>query len=264
MNNSIVHGYLAKARQAARQAGRVILQAHNARHKDDINYNEKNVGDFVTEIDIKAELEILQVLQSSYPDHNFVSEEHYPLGTNKNSLYTWFIDPIDGTNNFITGNPYFGPAIALQYKDQTILGLVYNPVLDMYHWAIKGEGAWREIQGMIITLRNRKESPVKICLMGFEFYQINYEALSNQFPGRVRVFGALAHDLCTVADGRAAALFRQKIGEMHKWDYLAGQLICQEAGLISTIEYKEIDSKKSAKLVTADQDDWNFLNNLTF
>ena len=63
-------------------------------------------------------------------------------GVKKKSDYLWVVDPLDGTTNYIIGNPLFAVSICLIYKKELIIGVVYAPFLHEIFWAEKGEGAW--------------------------------------------------------------------------------------------------------------------------
>ena len=83
-------------------------------------------------MDIKIESLIIKGIHKSYPDHNILSEEIGDM--KKDSDYLWVIDPIDGTKNFLKDIPLFTVSIALQYKDEIVLGVVFNPSTHhLYH-----------------------------------------------------------------------------------------------------------------------------------
>ncbi|MCZ6853645.1 MAG: inositol monophosphatase, partial [Gammaproteobacteria bacterium] len=97
------------ALRAARQAGQIILRAMD--RIDRLEIEEKGHNDFVSNIDREAETAIIEVLHNAYPDHGIVGEEHgesFP-----SDEYTWVIDPLDGTTNFLQGIPHFCVSIAL-------------------------------------------------------------------------------------------------------------------------------------------------------
>ena len=96
--------------RAARAAGKVITQ--NVDRYDPQSIQKKQRNDFVTEVDRRAEAEIVSVLQKAFPDHSFLCEESGLVG-NKEAEFQWIIDPLDGTTNFIHGLPHFSVSIAL-------------------------------------------------------------------------------------------------------------------------------------------------------
>src|SRR6476659_6648800 len=104
--------FLEGAVDAAHAAGAVIQEG--ARNRTSLNIERKTVNDFVSEIDKGAERVIIATLAARYPDHAFKAEESGEAGT---SRYTWLIDPLDGTTNFLHGIPYYCVSIALQIGD---------------------------------------------------------------------------------------------------------------------------------------------------
>ena len=94
----------------------------------------------VTEVDIKAENTIKEIIMNAFPDYGFYGEE--TCRENKNSEYTWLVDPIDGTKGFVRGYPFFSTQIALMHHDEIILGVSNAPIFDEIIFAEKGKGAW--------------------------------------------------------------------------------------------------------------------------
>src|SRR5690554_7798885 len=108
-----MHAMLNIAVRAARAAGRVAMKTFSQPHEMEIEM--KSANDYVTNADKAAELAIIQTIQRSYPDHQFLAEESGELkGTDAD--YLWVIDPIDGTSNFMRGVPHFCISIALLHK----------------------------------------------------------------------------------------------------------------------------------------------------
>ena len=120
-----------------------------------IQINTKQNNEFFTDIDVKTELYLIKNLEKIFPNANFVSEE-----TNSEYLltdgFTWIIDPIDGTNNFIRSNPHFCIAVSLKIENQTMLGFVYDPLRDEMFKAVKGRGAF--LNNRLITPSTEKRN----------------------------------------------------------------------------------------------------------
>ncbi|HMU68194.1 MAG TPA: inositol monophosphatase family protein, partial [Cellvibrionaceae bacterium] len=114
---------LTMALRAARKAGEIIERA--IERVDLLTIEEKGRNDFVSEIDKKAEQEILYHLKKAYPDHAFLGEE---TGRSNSSDYVWIIDPLDGTTNFLHGIPHFSVSIACAYKGVLTHAVVYDPI----------------------------------------------------------------------------------------------------------------------------------------
>ena len=102
------------ALRAGRRAGRIIVRAMD--RVDTLHIVEKQQNDFVSEVDRDAESAIIEVLHKAYPDHGILGEEHGDSFTG--SEYTWVIDPLDGTTNFLHGIPHFAVSIGLKYRNR--------------------------------------------------------------------------------------------------------------------------------------------------
>ena len=126
--------YLEIAIQSAKEAGAYLLDHFHENHSP-FYKSEFDVGLFV---DKESEEIILKRIRNAFPSHNIYSEE---IGAIKNdSDLTWYIDPLDGTNNYFVGIPYFGVSIALVKNGEAIVGVVYNPITNQLFTTIKGMG----------------------------------------------------------------------------------------------------------------------------
>jgi myo-inositol-1(or 4)-monophosphatase len=192
----------------------------------------------VTEHDQAAEALIVQRLKSAYPDHRLVTEEsaEQPGAGAAESPYTWYIDPIDGTNNFANGFPIFAVSIALYEAGQPLLGVVYDPMRDESFSAISGHGA---------TLRSRDGSrPIRVSpepllldsllATGFPYDRHqsgddNIAQLSAFLKSArgIRRTGAAALDMACVAAGRLDGYWEFRL---QSWDLAAGVCLVLEAG----------------------------------
>ena len=126
------------ALRAARKAGDLIVRASD--DMDRVGYQAKAAADFVTEVDIAAEKEILYQLGKAYPEHRFLCEES-GLSGNEDSDYTWVIDPLDGTSNFLRGIPHYAISIACLHRGKIEHAVVYDPVRREEFIASRGRGA---------------------------------------------------------------------------------------------------------------------------
>src|SRR4051812_1097167 len=122
--------------RAARRAGEVILRGMNRVHRLDIRAKGQN--DFVTEIDMQAERDIIDIIHKSYPDHAILAEESGERGENE---FVWIIDPLDGTTNFMHGFPQFAVSIAVQRRGRIEHGVIYDPLRQELFTSSRGEGA---------------------------------------------------------------------------------------------------------------------------
>ncbi|MBC8519559.1 MAG: inositol monophosphatase [Gammaproteobacteria bacterium] len=213
--------------KAARRAGSVILRSID--RLDALNIESKGKNDFVSEVDRKAEAEIIKILHQAYPDHSILAEEN---GSFEGNEYKWIIDPLDGTTNYLHGFPVFSVSIALAFGDNLLHAVVYDPLRDELFTASKGDGAM--LNNRRIRTTNRKGISGSLLGTGFPFkdqqhlevYMETFKALFPDSAG-IRRAGSAAIDLAYVAAGRLDGFW--EIG-LNPWDIAAGALLVSEAG----------------------------------
>jgi len=219
----------------ADEAGALLRQGINERK---VISRKSTAVDLVTEHDQAAEALIVQRLKSAYPEHRLVTEEsaEQPGSSAPEGAYTWYIDPLDGTNNFAHGFPIFAVSIALYKAGQPLLGVVYDPMRDESFSAIRGQGA---------TLRTKdgrgpiqvSQEPVlvdSLLATGFPYdrHQSGNDNIAqlSAFLKRARGIrrpGAAALDMAYVAAGRLDGYWEFKL---QSWDLAAGACLVLEAG----------------------------------
>jgi len=215
--------------RAARAAGKVITQ--NVDRMDSVKIDSKGRNDVVTEIDRRAEAEILAVLQRSFPDHACLCEESGLIG-NEDAEYQWVIDPLDGTMNFVHGLPHFSVSIALKQKGKLYQAVIYDPMRQELFTASRGEGAY--LDGKRIRVAQTKQLQDALLGTGFpyrpgqdlDFYQRTSRHYTERAAG-IRRLGSAALDLAYVAAGRLDGTW---LAGLQAWDLAAGGLIVREAG----------------------------------
>ena len=216
--------------KAARAAGALINRA--ALDIESVRVAQKQVNDFVTEVDQAAERTIIETLLGAYPDHGILGEESGNEFGNKNSDYVWIIDPLDGTTNFIHGFPVYCVSIALSVKGKIEHAVVYDPTRNDLFTATRGRGAFLNER----RIRVSKRTQLKDCLVstGFPFRPgDNFRAYMRMFAevtqrtAGVRRPGAAALDLAYVAAGFTDGFFETGLSI---WDVAAGSLLITEAG----------------------------------
>lgn len=213
--------------KAARRAGDIINRA--AENIEQLKIQHKTKNDLVSEVDHAAEAEIIKSLQKIYPDHAFLAEESGRIGE---SDYEWIIDPLDGTTNFLHGFPVYAVSIALAYKKQLQVAVVYDPCRNDLFTASRGSGAYLNEKRIRVSKRDKLID----CLIGTGFpfransdvdsYGEMFKALALKTAG-IRRPGAAALDLANVAAGRLDGFW--EIG-LSPWDMAAGALLIKEAG----------------------------------
>ena len=229
------------ALRAARKAGDLIVRASD--ELDRVGHQAKGVADYVTEVDVAAEQEILYQLGKAYPDHAFLAEESGQTG-NEKSDHLWIIDPLDGTSNFMRGIPHYCVSIACLIDGRLAHAVVFDPVRQEEFTASRGRGA--QLNGHRLRVSNRTD--LSECLLGTGIPFLGHEQqrlpqytqtlaeLAGQCMG-IRRAGAAALDLAYVAAGRFDGSWETGL---ERWDMAAGALLIKEAGgLISDLNGSE-------------------------
>ncbi|MDH0048377.1 inositol monophosphatase family protein [Comamonas terrigena] len=225
-----LHPMLNVAIKAARAAGAVINRA--ALDVENVRVAQKQVNDFVTEVDQASERIIIETLLGAYPQHGILAEESGSEYGNKNADHIWIIDPLDGTTNFIHGFPVYCVSIALSYKGKIEHAVVYDPSRNDLFTATRGRGAFLNER----RIRVSKRTQLKDCLVstGFPFrpgdnlrhYLRMFADVTERVAG-VRRPGSAALDLAYVAAGFTDGFFETGLSS---WDIAAGSLLVTEAG----------------------------------
>ncbi|MEO7387127.1 MAG: inositol monophosphatase family protein [Gammaproteobacteria bacterium] len=218
--------------QAARRAGDIAVRALS--RLDQLEIRAKARNEYVTQVDQAAEQAILESIRKRYPDHAFLAEESGRSGDHE---FTWIVDPLDGTTNFVHGFPTFSVSIALRRHDTLEVGVVYDPCRQELFTAMRGRGA--QLDGKRIRVSERKDLDGTLIGTGFP-YRSNARWMKTylQMLGSVmensagvRRPGSAALDLSYVAAGRLDGFF--EFG-LEIWDTAAGTLMIQEAGGLVT------------------------------
>ena len=212
----------------SREAGRITLDFRS--RLSSLGIEKKSSKDLVTEADKAVESFLVETIRKKYPDHAILGEES---GSHQGQEgYRWIIDPIDGTNSFLHGQPFYSVSIALEKDGTIVLGAVNAPILDEFFFAENGQGA---------TCNN---SPIRVSncsdlingMMGTGFACVRNDRARHNLPyfnailphiRGIRRFGSVAIDLSYVACGRMDGFWELAL---HTYDIAAGALILQEAG----------------------------------
>ena len=165
MSSPNLHPMVNVAVKAAREAGKIINRA--ALDIEAVRITQKQVNDFVTDVDKASEAAIIETLLTAYPGHGILAEESGQEHGAKDSEYVWIIDPLDGTTNFIHGLPVYCVSIALAVKGKVEQAVVYDPTRNDLFTATKGRGAFLNDRRIRVSKRTRLAE----CLIssGFPF-----------------------------------------------------------------------------------------------
>jgi myo-inositol-1(or 4)-monophosphatase len=230
MASSNLHPMLNVAVKAARAAGAIINRA--ALDVEAVRISQKQVNDFVTEVDHASEATIIETLLTAYPHHAIWAEESGKTHGTQGSDFVWIIDPLDGTTNFIHGFPVYCVSIALAVKGKMEQAVIYDPTRNDLFTATKGRGAYMNERRMRVS--KRTELRQSLIGTGFPFRPgdnfNNYLRMMAEVMQRtagLRRPGAAALDLAYVAAGFSDGFFETGLSP---WDVAAGSLLVTEAG----------------------------------
>ena len=213
----------------AESAGPLFLEGYT--QAKTISY--KSAVDLVTDYDVKVELYVKEKLSAAFPEHTLVGEE-----TNEGITYpdkAIYIDPIDGTTNFVHGIPFCAISIGIWEGGEPVAGVVYNPVLEELFYAEKGKGAYCNSEVLHVSEAQTLEK--SLIATGFPYTKIEQgedfrwamKSIEAVLPYTrdIRRLGSAALDLCYVARGTFEGYFEINL---KPWDVAAGILMVKEAG----------------------------------
>ena len=212
--------------RVAKDAGRLLRDRFGTR----IDIDHKGAIDIVTDVDLASESLIREAISTYYPGHEILAEEG---GLSESgSEYRWIIDPLDGTTNYAHSYPIFCVSIALEWKGEVVIGVVYDPMRDELFTAERGGGA--TLNNTPIRVSKTAEMMQGLLSTGFP-YDIKTSRLTNldhwenfaMNAQALRRDGAAALDLCYVACGRFDGFWELNLSP---WDTAAGALVVAEAG----------------------------------
>ena len=223
-----MHPLLNIAVGAARRAGEVIVRSLD--RVGALVVSEKGRNDFVSEVDRAAEQALIATIRKSYPSHGFLAEES---GAAAGDDYTWVIDPLDGTTNFLHGFPQFAVSVACRHRGRAEVGVVLDPLRGELFTAERGGGT--QLDGRRLRVSQRPGLEGALVGTGFPYrenrrllqpYLAMLESVMQATAG-VRRPGSASLDLAYVAAGRLDAFWEFGLSP---WDTAAGILLITEAG----------------------------------
>ena len=211
------------AERAARAAGEML------EHHGTLRISRKSENDFVTEMDVKSEHMLRDILLTACPEDEFYGEEG---GGATRAVGRWIVDPIDGTVNFMRGEREYSISIAYEHDGELVMGCVYCIGTDEMFLAVKGEGATCNGKPIHVSDIERLRDSIVFVGLGHRNPKHLAETEAIFFPmmhaiSDIRRSGSAAYDLCCVAAGRAEAFIEQGLGI---YDYAAAYVILTEAG----------------------------------
>jgi len=211
-----------------KEVGEFIRGESQVFDREHIEY--KGLHDMVSYVDKTAERDLVKGLKTLLPGAGFITEEQTISFLSEE--FNWIIDPLDGTTNFIHGVPAFSISIALQYKNELVLGVVYEINRKECFYAWKNGGAY--LNGKRISVSNASTIENTLLATGFPFYEFSkmekyLNVLRNlmQRCHGLRRIGSAAVDLAYVACGRFDGYFEYNL---NSYDIAAGMVLVREAG----------------------------------
>jgi myo-inositol-1(or 4)-monophosphatase len=216
----------------ARQAGDVIKSGYNQRpgFGNVLEVQSKGLVDIVSEIDLEVEKLVLDAIRENFPGDSIVSEESGVLDDKECCI--WYVDPLDGTINYVHGLPFFCVSLAYAEEGLVKMGVVYDPIRDECFKAERGKGA--TLNGEPIRVSRASTLVESLLVTGFSYdirendeNNLDKFAMLSMRARSIRRLGSAALDLCYVAAGRLDGYWELGI---HTWDFAAGALIASEAG----------------------------------
>jgi len=215
--------------KAAKKASRGLRRDFN--ELENLQVKTKGPANFVTASDIRTQKIIYDELSYAKPDWSFVMEESRPI-ENKNTKARFIVDPIDGTTNFLHGNPNFAISIAAEINDRLEAAIIYSPITDEMFTAERGKGSF--LNDKRIRVATRKKLSDSILITGIphlgrgnkELFIKEMDMIIPEVAG-IRRSGSASLDLAWIAAGRYDIFWERGLSI---WDIAAGILLVREAG----------------------------------
>lgn len=222
--------YIDTAATLAKKAGEIIRDKFGG----DFEKGYKSCSsDLVTEVDRRSESLITRGLSEKFPGHTIIGEENNGAVTRIPDGYAWYVDPLDGTTNFVYGIPFCSVSIGLACNGKTVAGVVYDPFRDECFCAAAGGGT-------VLNGRPVRVDPARnmlreaLLVTGYpenkkfsgRLTRINYQKVAESCAN-LRALGSAALELAYISCGRLTGFWENTL---MPWDVAAGSLLVEEAG----------------------------------
>ena len=217
--------FLAIAEEAAREAGRILLDWAGR-----FSVREKSPANLVTEADFASQEAIHRRLHERFPEHGFLGEEGLQTAAT-DSDFRWVVDPLDGTQNYVHGFPYYAVSIGLEYQRRLVVGVVYDPNRNEMFSAASGRGA--TLNGARLQTTRVDELKQAMLVASLPVAPRGDDPAVARFlrvmphAQTVQRTGSAALNLAYVASGRIEGFWSSSL---MPWDMAAGALLVREAG----------------------------------
>lgn len=206
---------------------------------------KSRASDVCTTADLESEKAIIITLEKYFPEYSIHSEEAGVIRKGS-SRGTFYVDPLDGTNNFVLGIPYFSTTITLVENDLTQFVAIYDPILDLTYWAERGSGAYLGSKKLMVSAEIDIERSTVAYAAGYTIPEkemlLMISKLKLRETKRVTTQWSPALDFCALASGRIEVVVNQN-DQLH--DYLGGKLLCKEAGAVLSDFSGKLEQKET-------------------
>jgi histidinol-phosphatase len=201
--------------------------------REQLVISAKDDGSFVTQVDRAIEALVRDRIADAYPTHGIVGEEHGEVVPD--ASVRWFVDPIDGTHNFMRGVPLFGTLLAAERDGDLVVGVVSAPALGRRWWARRGGGAWVREPGGRAPRRLHVSTRDRLAEWQVLYRSMLAVRASRVGPGLETLLGEVWRERAygdfwgytLVADGAAEMMVED---DLHVWDVAAPWVVVEEAG----------------------------------
>ena len=234
------------ALRVAEEAGQTLMDRLHT--EKEVSY--KGRANLVSDVDKLVERRVIEELRGEFPDAGILAEESEAVPTT--SGYTWIIDPLDGTRNYVLGIPFFCVIIALAKDDDVLLGLTYDPVRREMFQAVKGGGAF--LNGSPINVSRKTE--LEDALLSYDLGYVDEKAskaielVLHLWPNiqGTRMMGSAGLGLAYAACGRTDMYFHHNLAA---WDLATSLVLVPEAGGVITDKYATLASLRSESVIAS-------------
>ncbi|MCU5745657.1 inositol monophosphatase family protein [Staphylococcus sp. SQ8-PEA] len=212
---------------------------------------KSNPNDLVTNIDREVENYIYNSILDTYPDHQVIGEEGHGHELTQLEGFSWVIDPIDGTLNFVHQADNFAISIGIYKDNESYAGFVYDVISDTLYHAKKGEGAYINRQ----RIKTVEQTTLKTSIIGINpnwLTRSKSEAIFKQIVAdarSARAYGSAALEIVNVATGKLAAYMTPRLSP---WDYAGAAIILEEVnGVVTDLLGNPLSLIKPSSVIAA-------------
>ena len=188
--------------------------------------------EITSSLDNEADQIIIETISERYPGHNILTEETGMI--DNASSYTWIIDPLDGSSNYVNHNPFFSVSVCLARENIPITGVIFAPFIEELAVARRGHGCTLNGRPVFVSDTHELERAYIVGCPGGDLNNSRFATMSyvlNESIKDFRKMGSAAIEAYTVASGRVDAFVTLNISP---WDIAAGAVCVQEAGGLVT------------------------------